>query len=117
MSSSELQKIGLKLRQLRESEDLTQTQFAKKVKLSQAAISQFEEGKRIPSTRALQKIAAGLGISIDNLLGSVVDEDDGKNAAIQSLVAKLKHETVKKEEIIALNRYIDVRFDLDEDNE
>lgn len=117
MNSPELQKIGLKLRQLRESEGLTQTQFSKKVQLSQAAISQFEEGKRIPSTKALQKIAAGIGISIDNLLGSIPEQDDGKNAAIQSLVAKLKNEAVRKEEIIALNRYIDVRLDVDGENE
>lgn len=117
MSSPELQKIGLTIRRLRESEGLTQAQFAKKVKLSQAAISQFEEGKRTPSTKAMQKISTGLGMLIDDLLGNFVDKDDGKNAAIQSLVAKLKNGAVKKEEIIALNRYMDVRLDSEGDNE
>jgi|GEM_PF-4943464 len=112
METSELKHIGKKLRQIREAEGLTQVQFAKKVKLTQAAISQFEDGKRIPSSKALQKIAAGLGISLDSLLGNMMSdsEDDAKNAAIQALVSRLKDEAVNTEEIIALNRYYDARL-------
>jgi transcriptional regulator with XRE-family HTH domain len=112
MEASDLKHIGKKLRQIREAEGLNQAQFAQKVSLTQAAISQFEDGKRIPSSKALQKIAIGLGMSIDVLLGNMTSdgEDSKKNSAIESLVARLKNEAVDAEEIIALNRYFDARF-------
>jgi transcriptional regulator with XRE-family HTH domain len=111
MESSDLRHIGGKLRQIRESEGLTQTQFAQKVNLTQAAISQFEDGKRIPSSKALQKIASGLGISLDGLFENMVSdgEDSKKNSAIQALVARLRNEEIDAEEIIALNRFFDAR--------
>lgn len=112
MESSDLKYVGQKLRQIREAEGLTQVQFAKKVKLTQAAISQFEDGKRIPSSKTLQKIATGLDLSIDALLGNMSNEieDSDKAAAIQALISRLKSEAVDAEEIIALNRYYDARL-------
>lgn len=117
MESSDLKHIGKKLRQIRESEGLTQVQFAQKVKLTQAAISQFEDGKRIPSSGALQKIAVSLNISLDGLLENMTSDDDHgrKNSAIQSLVARLKNEDIETEEIIALNRFFDARSGNSED--
>jgi transcriptional regulator with XRE-family HTH domain len=119
MESSDLKYIGKKLRQIREAEGITQVQFAQKVKLTQAAISQFEDGKRIPSSKALQKIAAGLNISIDALLGNMTAEDEGseKNAAIQSLISRLRNEAVDAEEIVALNRYYDARLGIKDSEE
>jgi transcriptional regulator with XRE-family HTH domain len=106
---AELREIGRRIKQLRDAEGMTQTQFAKKVGLTQAAISQFEEGKRIPSTQALQKIAVGLELSIDELIGNISassDSDSEKESAIQAIVAKLRSKD--KDAIIALNRFIDV---------
>lgn len=107
MSDFDLANIGKKLRDIREREGLTQSQFAKKVKLSQAAISQFEDGKRIPSTKALQKIAAGLDISLDDLLGNqrAESQDQEKDDAIQALITTLKKDAFDAKQIIALNRY------------
>jgi transcriptional regulator with XRE-family HTH domain len=112
MESSDLKYIGRKLLQIREAEGLTQVQFAQKVKLTQAAISQFEDGKRIPSSKALQKIAVGLEMSVDALIGNMVpgEENSDKNAAIQALMSRLRNESVNAEEIIALNRYYDARL-------
>jgi transcriptional regulator with XRE-family HTH domain len=109
----DLQKIGKTLKRLREGEGLNQSQFAKKVGLTQSAISQFEEGKRIPSTKALQKIAVSLGLSIDTLVGNIVSEnetDNEKAAALQSLVSNIKNRDMDKDAIIALNRFIDAGF-------
>ncbi len=119
MESPELKYIGKKLRQLREAEGLTQAQFAKKVGLTQAAISQFEDGKRTPSTQALQKIATALRLSIDDLINnmSIGGFEEGKKEAIEMLVAKLRSEQVDKEEIIALNRFIDARLGLNRGDE
>jgi transcriptional regulator with XRE-family HTH domain len=119
MESSDLKYIGKKLLQIREAEGLTQVQFAQKVKLTQAAISQFEDGKRIPSSKALQKIAVGLKISLDSLIGSMAsgDEDSEKNTAIQALMSRLRNESVNAEEIIALNRYYDARLGINNSEE
>jgi transcriptional regulator with XRE-family HTH domain len=108
----ELKEIARKLRELRDAEGLNQGQFAKKVGLTQAAISQFEDGKRFPSSKALQKIAAGLGLSIDILLGNGGNNDEQyseKDAAIQALATTLKNRRdLNKEEIIALNRFFSI---------
>jgi transcriptional regulator with XRE-family HTH domain len=108
----ELKEIARKLRELRDAEGLNQGQFAKKVGLTQAAISQFEDGKRFPSSKALQKIAAGLGLSIDILLGNAGNNDEKyseKDAAIQALATTLKNRRdLNKEEIIALNRFFSI---------
>ena len=111
----DLQKIGKTLKGLREGEGLNQSQFAKKVGLTQSAISQFEEGKRIPSTKALQKIAVSLGLSLDILVGNTAfdhETDNEKSAALQALIGKIKSRNMDKDAIIALSRFIDTSFDV-----
>lgn len=117
MASEELKDFGKRLRKLRLAQGLNQTQFAKRVKLTQAAISQFEDGKRIPSSNALRKIASGLGLSLDELIGEVDkgSADTEKDAAIQALVAKLKRKSINTEAIIALNRFMDAQSQDDDD--
>ncbi len=108
--------IGLKLKKIREDLGLTQAEFSKKVALTQAAISQFEKGERIPSTGALQKIAKGLGVTVDFILSTpgVGDAaDPEKERLIQNLVARLQSATPDK--VLKLNRFYN-EF-LDEDDE
>ena len=111
MRNNELKNFGKRLKELRLAQGLNQTQFAKKVGLTQAAISQFEEGKRIPSSNALQKIAAGLDLSLTELIGTSEEDstDKEKDLAIQALVSKLKRKSVDTEAIIALNRFVDLQ--------
>jgi transcriptional regulator with XRE-family HTH domain len=106
MSDFDLSTIGKRLRAIRESLKLTQAELAKKVGLTQSAISHFEEGKRTPSAQALEKIANGLGMSVDTLLGLASNSsgDSEKDAAIEGIVNKLKSQP--KEKIYALNRFI-----------
>jgi transcriptional regulator with XRE-family HTH domain len=115
MENDGLKDFGQRLKELRAAQGLNQTQFAKQVNLTQAAISHFEDGKRIPSSGALQKIAGGLGLSLDELIGSAdtASTDVGKDVAIQALVAKLKRKSVNTEAIIALNRFMEVQFEDD----
>jgi len=112
MKDEGLKEFGKRLKTLRTAQGFTQAQLAKKVKLTQAAISQFEDGKRIPSSSALQKIATGLGLSLDELVGASTEDSTNseKDAAIQSLVAKLKRKSVNTEAIVALNRFMDAQF-------
>ena len=117
MENNGFKDFGRRLKELRIAQGLNQTQFARQVNLTQAAISQFEDGKRIPSSSALQKIAVGLGLSLDELFGSFEEPstDTEKDVAIQALVAKLKRKSVNTEAIIALSRFMDAQFQ--DDNE
>ncbi|MBP0019402.1 MAG: helix-turn-helix transcriptional regulator [Cyanobacteria bacterium SBLK] len=118
-ASPDPKNIGRNIRELRKAEGLSQTQFAKKVKLTQSAISQFEDGKRVPSTQALQKIATAFNISMDNLMGREVsdEEDSSKDAAIQALVRMLKNPNVKKENILSLNRFVADIYDTNDEDD
>ena len=53
--------LGQRIADLRESENLTQEQFAEQTGLSRAYIGRIELGIVSPSFRTLMKIAAGLG--------------------------------------------------------
>jgi transcriptional regulator with XRE-family HTH domain len=109
MGSNRLLAFEKRLIELRIAQGLNQTQFAKLVNLTQGAISQYEDGKRIPSSSALQKMEKGLGLSLEELIGSEgeVSFDTEKEAAIQALVAKLNRKSVSTEAIIALTQFID----------
>lgn len=60
--------IGEKLYKIRTDLDLTQKQFAKKVGVSQAAITNWENGRRQPRTEQLKKIARELQIPVSELV-------------------------------------------------
>ncbi len=112
MENSSLKNFGQRLKSLRMAQGLNQTQFAKMVNLTQAAISQFEDGKRIPSSGALQKISIGLGISLDELIENPQAQslsDSGnpeKDEAIRALVKRLQDKSFDAEAIMALNRFV-----------
>lgn len=57
-----------KLQQLRNQEDLTQDELAKKLYVSRTAISKWESGRGYPSIDSLKAISKLFNISIDDLL-------------------------------------------------
>lgn len=61
-------KIGQRLKSLRVERNLTLKELAKNTKLSISFISDIENGRRNPSLDNLNKLAQGLGVSIDSLL-------------------------------------------------
>ena len=58
-----------RLRDLREDHDLTQTQVAKLLNMSQTGYSKYETGENDIPTHALLKLAEFYGTSVDYLLG------------------------------------------------
>jgi transcriptional regulator with XRE-family HTH domain len=98
--------LGSKLKQLRENLGLTQAEFSKKVKLSQSAISQFEDEKRHPSTKALEKISEACNVSIDTLLGKspIQSNDPEKDLLVSHIVSNLKN--IDTTSLKSLNRFI-----------
>lgn len=68
MSRDELIKLGKLIRSKREMKGLTQVELAEKANVDRNYIGMLERGERNPSYLSLQKIAFGLGISINQLI-------------------------------------------------
>lgn len=96
--------VKKRLKDIRENLKLNQSQFADKLGISQAAISQFEDGKRVPSIETLDKIAKSLGMTVTSLLSDENATDDEKALLLKDLTAQL--ETMNKQELQAMNRFV-----------
>ena len=59
----------IKLKTLREQNNLTQRSLAEKINVTHGAIGNWEMGKRDPDISTLVKIAEYFGVSIDYLVG------------------------------------------------
>ena len=58
-----------RLKLLRKSKKLTQTEFASRFNIATGTIGMWETGKRIPDTETLKKLANFFDVSVDYLLG------------------------------------------------
>ncbi|MBO5059969.1 MAG: helix-turn-helix domain-containing protein [Clostridia bacterium] len=64
------------LKQLRESEGLSQEQLASKIGVSKSTIGMYEQGKRMPQPNTVLKdIASYFNVTIDYLMGYTPQED------------------------------------------
>ncbi len=61
--------FGHKLKLLRTSKKLTQSQLAKRIGVTKSMISAYETSMRLPSLEILVKIACELKVTTDYLLG------------------------------------------------
>ena len=60
--------FAAKLRSAREAAGVSQYELAKRSRVSKQSISALELGERKPSWETVQKLAAGLGISCEELM-------------------------------------------------
>ncbi|ELU0549193.1 TPA: helix-turn-helix transcriptional regulator [Vibrio parahaemolyticus] len=65
--SSSMTKIGLRIKELRCSKNITQDQLAKTCDLDRTYISSVENGKRNISIKAIEAIASALDVSLSEL--------------------------------------------------
>lgn len=77
-----LVKFGERLKQIRETKELSREEIAKQCGVTAAAIGNYENDYRFPNFDILVKIANVLDISTDYLLGNTVERPDTENAAI-----------------------------------
>ena len=61
-------RVGMRLKELREEEGLTQEALAKRIPMSRAYLSRLEMGLHDPSLSKLQAIAKALGVKVGRLL-------------------------------------------------
>jgi transcriptional regulator with XRE-family HTH domain len=68
-----MNELGQRLRDLRESTKLSQTDLAKKINTRQSRISRFESGEEVPELETLIKFANFFNVSLDYLSGRTGD--------------------------------------------
>lgn len=69
-----IQNLGDRLRNLRTSQNISQTDLAKRIGVTNALISAIEKGDRSPSLETLIKLASQFKVSTDYLLGMKAKE-------------------------------------------
>lgn len=93
--------LGLKIKQLREENNLTQAELGEKLNISKATISKYEADRVEPSIPTLISISKLFNVSIDFLVGN--DESFETIAAhMDDRAQQLSEESKKK-----LDDYID----------
>lgn len=87
--------FGERLKQLRKSQGLTQTELGMRVGLSKAVVSKYENGIGFPSFDVLIRISNYFGITTDYLLGvakrrtlDVSTLSDSQITALQNIISE-----------------------------
>jgi len=89
--------IGNRIKAIRQSRGENQTEFAKKIKATLPAVSNWETGRNIPNNKRLKAIADIGNMSVDELLGkdTVTISKDEYNELLE--IAQ-KYENITKED-------------------
>ena len=66
--SNSANKLGDNIRRIRLAKDMTQGDLCRKLGLDRAYMSNVESGKKNPTLSTIERIAKGLGVSMDELL-------------------------------------------------
>lgn len=108
----------MKLKELRERNKLSQVELAKILKVSSAAISNWEKERRQPDLEMVITIADYFGVTVDEVIGRTVKERPRKYTEsehtldpdqVKELYEKIKQ--VDKEYIPAINTLVDGLID------
>lgn len=91
-----------RLKLLRLEADLTQTELAKQIKISQPSYSDWEKGVSKPSAENINKLAKFFNVSIDYLLGNTDDKysDEKDLSEFEILYRKTSNNLTEKQQEI-----------------
>lgn len=84
-----------RLKQVRLSKGLNQTELAEALNLSQAAISGYETGKYDPGMKIWKQIADFFGVSVDYLIEDVNEEKKVNPTGVSDEVYNIAQEFMK----------------------
>ena len=76
------EKIASLIKTLRQKDNLTQNEFAKKYGVTYQAVSKWENGKNLPDVALLKEICSEHNISLDEVLDTQVSKKKNKNLII-----------------------------------
>ena len=95
--------MGKRIKEIRESLNMTQSELADKLGLSVHTVSKYEQGQRNPKIEMLQKIATALNVPVQELLE--LDEDkESFDEEINLLSKMLEDNTMLKQNLDVLTR-------------
>lgn len=76
--------LGKTIAQMRKKRGLTQDEFARKLHVSQSAVSHWERGRSLPDTLQLFQVAEFFGVTVDNLKEQMIIDDEPKGHEVQT---------------------------------
>ena len=79
-----VENIGQRIRQLRESRGMTQSQLQARSRVSRSYLSRIESGQMTPSLGTLEKIAEASGCRPESLLRSGIERRNGSRGPVHS---------------------------------
>ncbi len=87
--------IAEKIKSLREKQNLTQSELAKKLKITRSSVNAWEMGISVPSTQYLVELAGLFHVSTDYLLGlnttSSIDVSGLTDGDIELILSVISH--------------------------
>ena len=86
--------FGDRLRAIRSEKGVNQEDLAEKMGLTQASISQFEKGQRLPTPALIEKFAEKLGVAKEELSG--LDNGEFEKNKLMRNLQYLSPETLSK---------------------
>lgn len=108
------------IKNLMSDNKITAKKLAEKVGVSPTHISYILNNKREPSIELLSKIAAALGVSIDEIFHDKTSDDPSsslkntlageKQKQINTVAAHLEEKNITPQKLKLLNDYIDILF-------
>lgn len=90
IDTMDLKSIGLKLKDIRKTNKMTQDKFAQKIDTKRSSISYYEIGRMMISTADLKQICETFGVSADYIVGNI------KNNITRNKKQKLKVKDIKE---------------------
>lgn len=90
IDTMDLKSIGLKLKEIRKTNKMTQDKFAQKIDTKRSSISYYEIGRMMISTADLKQICETFGVSADYIVGNI------NNNITRNKKQKLKVKDIKE---------------------
>lgn len=79
-----MEKIKIKIKELRISKNLTQQQLADELHVTKQAISKWEKGKSVPDITSIELISSFFGVSTDYLINDSIEAPKPETTCISS---------------------------------
>lgn len=95
--------LGERIRALLEQKKMTQRNLAERVGCTEAAVSHYVKGDRIPRATVMAKIAAVLGTTTDYLAGGIPQDKDAELGYAKKLIARNAEHMTREEKLEIIN--------------
>ncbi|WP_026525090.1 helix-turn-helix domain-containing protein [Butyrivibrio sp. MB2005] len=95
--------MGERIREMLEQKNITQKDLAKKAGITEAAMSHYIKGDRVPRSTVLTKIAIALDTTPEFLLEGIPNDVKGELGYARRLIARNVEQMSKKEKMELIN--------------